>query len=157
MGCLLCGGVEFGVGKNKVKIQIPDSWETNKKSRIISVDVCMVVDLKNLWDKGIRTVECCCGHNRVDGYIAVDDKSIPLMLEMGYKNITKKQERKDLFIYPMVEREITASEYCKSKGIKNVDELSEITGITSRRLSDWWHNERKAFILLIDGWRYQKL
>lgn len=48
-----------------------------------------------------------------------------------------------------------AIDYLRLRGINSFEEFSEITGITKRRLQDWWHNEGKAFKLLVDGYLYQ--
>lgn len=50
----------------------------------ICVDACMVPELKLLWREGIRTIECCCGHGKRLGYVAVDDASHEKMFELGY-------------------------------------------------------------------------
>jgi len=51
----------------------------------ICVDRCLEDEIKDLWQKGIRTTGCCCGHNIVPGYIGVIDEDIPVMKQMGYK------------------------------------------------------------------------
>ncbi len=51
----------------------------------ISIDSCLVDEIKELWSKGIRTTGCCCGHNQIAPYIGVVDEDIPKMKEMGYK------------------------------------------------------------------------
>jgi len=59
------------------------------------IDNCILPELKTLWFTGIKTVESCCGHNKSNGYIAVEDEFIEQMQAMGYVEET----RKDLF-YP---------------------------------------------------------
>lgn len=51
---------------------------------IIGVDECVLDEVKNLWSKGIETVESCCGHNITSGYIAVREKHITEMINLGY-------------------------------------------------------------------------
>ena len=70
--------VHYGDYGNYVTIKRDDE-------RDICVDACMVPELKDLWRKGIETLECCCGHGKRNGYIAVSDSSRPAMEELGYK------------------------------------------------------------------------
>jgi len=98
--CSVCSGTknDFGTYNNKVKIEMPAEWETDRECRWFWVDVCLLPELVFLWKRGIRTIECCCGHGSVEGYIAVDDCYIATMHELGYKNCKNKPDRKDLFL-----------------------------------------------------------
>lgn len=51
----------------------------------VAVDPCIVDQIKFLWGKGIETLGCCCGHNRIPAWVNVDKGSIHKMVEMGYK------------------------------------------------------------------------
>jgi hypothetical protein len=99
--CKSCHGTkkDFGTYNNKEKLTIPYEWETSKQSREIMVDSCMVTEIKWLWNNGIRTIECCCGHGVNNGYICVDDPFVEKMELLGYQNLKEKPERFDLF-YP---------------------------------------------------------
>lgn len=79
-----CVDVKMGSYKNSVALNMPESWTTNRSSRVLGIDKCLVDEIKFLWDNGIRTLECCCGHNITEGYIAVDDDSIEKMKSLGY-------------------------------------------------------------------------
>lgn len=87
-GCPYCGGTEddFGVfqNSNKILTVMPDEWETARRSRFFSIDSCLASELNMLWKKGVRTQESCCGHGKGLSYIAVDEKSIPIMESLGY-------------------------------------------------------------------------
>lgn len=52
----------------------------------VSVDICLIDEIWGLWEKGIVTTGCCCGHNSKTrpSYIGVDERFIPHMLAMGY-------------------------------------------------------------------------
>lgn len=99
--CHICGSGNsaFGTKENKVTIMMPNDWETSRENRFFDIDSCMVPEISWLWRKGVRTIECCCGHGCSNGYIAVDEQSIPIMKKYGYINTEEKPERKDLF-YP---------------------------------------------------------
>lgn len=67
----------------------------------ICVDICLATEIAELWNLGIETTGCCCGHNKGFAYIGVLDKYIDKMLELGYKiapGITP--DRRDSF-YPL--------------------------------------------------------
>ena len=69
-------GTDFS--ENQCKITTPEG-------AVISVDSCLVCELKNLWSYGIHTVASCCGHNKVDGIISVEEQDVQKMKKLGYK------------------------------------------------------------------------
>lgn len=50
-------------GKETVMV-LPDDIATHRINRTVAIDSCIVEDMKRLWDKGIQTLGCCCGHNK---------------------------------------------------------------------------------------------
>lgn len=69
----------------------------------VTVDACLAEEIKDLWNKGVVTCGCCCGHGRSLGWIGVDDSSIPIMESLGYEHYIYEEEfggveRKDGFI-----------------------------------------------------------
>jgi len=54
--------------------------------RMVNIDRCMEKEIKMLWSKGIRTIECCCGHGDA-GYIAVYEEHVEGMKILGYKRL----------------------------------------------------------------------
>lgn len=50
----------------------------------VCIDICIASEIAILWKKWIETIECCCGHNKVIGYIVVKEKSIDKMLKLWY-------------------------------------------------------------------------
>jgi hypothetical protein len=73
----LCHAVDFGTYENAVQIITPQG---NKAT----IDICMIPEIKWLWDQGVQTIECCCGHGKLPGYVAVTDDSRPIMDRLGY-------------------------------------------------------------------------
>ena len=73
----LCHNVDFGTYQNAVAIKAP--W-----GDLVTIDICMIPEIKWLWDKGIRTTNSCCGHDRTDGFIAVSEDCKKQMDELGY-------------------------------------------------------------------------
>ena len=69
----------------------------------VRVDRCIANEILSLWEKGIRTMGCCCGHGRELGFIQVMDEDIDKMLQLGYVNYIYPndfggEKRKDAFI-----------------------------------------------------------
>lgn len=74
----------------------------NYKERI-SVDACLADEIRHLWEQGIRTTGCCCGHGIMLGFIEVVEDDIAKMENMGYVHYIYEPEfggadRKDAFI-----------------------------------------------------------
>lgn len=53
-------------------------------SPTVCVDGCIKDKILELWDKGIETTGCCCGHNTGVGWVSVDPECYPSMFELGY-------------------------------------------------------------------------
>lgn len=78
-----------------VVVRVPDNilliYNRPEQDRMemVSVDRCMVDEIKKLWSEGIVTNGCCCGHNNkfIDGYIGVEPEYHEKMLSMGYKEM----------------------------------------------------------------------
>lgn len=70
------------------------------KSGKLEIDDCLVDEIKSLWDIGIHTRGCCCGHNKLDGYIEVERTDIPKMINLGYEIYKgKKINYPDTYMY----------------------------------------------------------
>lgn len=67
---------------------VTDPTEPDRPPRIggASVDKCLLPEILKLWEMGIKTTGCCCGHGHSDlSYIGVLPEYIPRMKELGYK------------------------------------------------------------------------
>ncbi len=83
-------------------------WKSSHK--YICFDKCLANELFFLWDKGIITTGCCCGHHKTErnpegengesSYIGVSEEFIPLMKKLGYKVRVNPNDltREDSFI-----------------------------------------------------------
>lgn len=75
----LCHSIDFGTYDNAVAIQAP--W-----GELITLDICVIPEIKWLWDNGVRTTGSCCGHgDRSLAVICADDNSQSKMEKLGYK------------------------------------------------------------------------
>jgi hypothetical protein len=74
----------------QVVLELPE-WSLAKKQRLqrrcppnVSIDGCIAGEIKYLWDIGIETTGCCCGHNYRRPYIGVHPNDYCAMFELGY-------------------------------------------------------------------------
>lgn len=84
--------------KNFIKCNCSDAYKES-----VQVDACLAGEIIWLWDNGIKTTGCCCGHGRHLGFIQVTDNCIERMQELGYQNYIYEDEfggekRKNAFI-----------------------------------------------------------
>lgn len=68
-------------------------------TKLVGIDRCVLPDIEALWAMGIETVESCCGHGS-QGYVAVVESAIPVMLEMGYQHDPRLVDRPEIFAWP---------------------------------------------------------
>lgn len=67
----------------------------------IWIDSCLLDEIKYLWDNGIVTTGCCCGHNLLPPYIGVDIRSSDDMKLLGYKvQYNPFDNKRDTSFYP---------------------------------------------------------
>jgi hypothetical protein len=71
-------------------LELP-AWSHARKRRLqegnpptVCVDNCIVEAIRQLWDRGIETTGCCCGHNFERGWVNVHPDDYPAMFELGY-------------------------------------------------------------------------
>lgn len=86
-----CRNVVFGSYDNQIQVNtLPDHIAAFKMKHggdpgSICLDACIAQEVQDLWELGITTTGCCCGHNQMPGFIGVIDPDIPRMKEMGYQ------------------------------------------------------------------------
>ena len=72
----------------KVLLQTPEfityNSEPERHKEVVSIDICISNEIEDLWNRGIKTTGCCCGHGRELGFIEVDEENIKDMEELGY-------------------------------------------------------------------------
>ena len=74
-----CENVEIGSYSNQITLHFPWSGEP------MGIDRCIAKEVAKLWNKGIKTTGCCCGHGKTEAYIGVVDEDIQKMKDMGYE------------------------------------------------------------------------
>jgi len=63
----------------------------------VCIDRCIVDKIKELWDLGIKTYGCCCGHGEQESFVNVDKKDIQKMIDLGYIMNHPDKTRRDTF------------------------------------------------------------
>lgn len=76
-----CVNVDFGTYKNTIWVHPPAHMP---KDGGYCLDRCIAEEVMALWMLGITTTGCCCGHNKLPGFIGVIDSDIERMKAMGY-------------------------------------------------------------------------
>ena len=87
-----------------VTVEIPAHMNEYREVRVksglsteICIDPCIYDDMCLLWSKGIITYGSCCGHNKTDSFVNVDESSIDDMMRMGYEMNHTDKTRRDTF------------------------------------------------------------
>ena len=81
-----CVNISVGSYDRQTLMKVPFAPEEKKHGGLVAIDTCLVQEIAELWFLGIDTIECCCGHNQLPGYILVDELYIKKMRSLGYKN-----------------------------------------------------------------------
>lgn len=67
------------------KCKSPWEEDNKKRNKLVAIDKCLLPEIIKLWELGIKTTGCCCGHGRTNPLINVDFDDIQRMKDMGYK------------------------------------------------------------------------
>lgn len=95
----ICGCPEMGTYRGQVILAAPD-FLRHKWPDGIGIDVCLALEVQDLWREGIHTSGHCCGHGRAPAYISVWPESISAMIELGYETLRHPDgpDRRDHFV-----------------------------------------------------------
>ena len=103
-----CKGIETGSYDNTILLGYHETMREYRDNRKnsglpengICVDRCLMDEVMSLWDAGIRTYGCCCGHNKVDAYINVDEADFDKAIRLGWIKYTfeNDHDRRDTII-----------------------------------------------------------
>ena len=55
------------------------------KNGTLEIDKCLSDEIQHLWSLGIHTLGCCCGHNKMKGFIQVERTDFKKMMDLGYE------------------------------------------------------------------------
>lgn len=86
-----CSDIDFQSYKCCYHIYLPwltkFSWEDDSQltPKLVSIDKCLLPEILQLWELGIKTTGCCCGHGKESAFIGVQKTDIEKMKKLGYK------------------------------------------------------------------------
>ena len=87
-----CNEIEFGTYDCAYNIMLPylvkDPTEPDApmQPKTVAIDKCLLPEILDLWERGIKTTGCCCGHGRSDmAFIGVKEEYIGKMKDLGYE------------------------------------------------------------------------
>jgi hypothetical protein len=78
-----CIKVSFGSYDNIKALKNP-FYPDNSAYEIIGIDNCIADEIEFLWGENIQTIASCCGHNKINGDIAVIEEDADKMYKLGY-------------------------------------------------------------------------
>jgi len=88
-----CKNVEIGSYDNQIILGYYPVMREYADNRLkeglsnygICVDRCIVDQVVELWEAGIRTYGSCCGHNKTEGFINVGEEDYEKALLLGFE------------------------------------------------------------------------
>jgi hypothetical protein len=86
-----CADIPFQTYECSYKIYPPwkckFDWEDDSKKEpvLVCIDKCLLPEILKLWEMGIKTTGCCCGHGKDKPFISVDFDDIQKMKDLGYE------------------------------------------------------------------------
>lgn len=87
-----CSEIKFGSYDCAYNIMLPylvtDPTKPEKppEPKTVAIDKCLLPEILKLWEMGIKTTGCCCGHGRDDmSFIGVRPEYIGRMKSLGYE------------------------------------------------------------------------
>lgn len=86
-----CSDIGFGTYNCAYNIMLPylvkDPTDPDRPPfpKTVAIDKCLLPEILKLWELGIKTTGCCCGHgNKNLAFIGVDPRYIGKMKQLGY-------------------------------------------------------------------------
>ena len=119
-----CKAVKLVPPSNFIKMNCGSGYKNE-----VVVDECLSEEIKWLWENGIRTTGCCCGHGCDLGFIQVDKQDVEKMEKLGYQqylyvDTLNGADRLDAFI-PKTTRHKTTNKIRYRFEIKNRTNMGE--------------------------------
>lgn len=82
----LCGLPHYGEYTGQVLLAAP-TFLKHKWPSGIGIDVCLALEIQELWKAGVETSGHCCGHGMSDPFISVWPNSVEKMRALGYEQL----------------------------------------------------------------------
>ena len=95
----MCKCKNILIGSYDRQVSMKDPFNTrNRNDGWVCIDICICQEIAELWYRGIKTYESCCGHNKSRGYIMVGEEDKNKMKELGYRQ-DKNWKEDNLFCF----------------------------------------------------------
>lgn len=93
-GCF-CENIDFGTYKHTVGMKCPhikrnDGW--------VCIDICISQEIAELWYKGVKTLNSCCGHQKLLSSVIVAPESYGTMQTLGYSEGTAQSGLPEFYL-----------------------------------------------------------
>lgn len=124
-----------GTHAGNVNLVAPD-WLKESYPNGVCIDVCIALEITNLWNAGVKTLNSCCGHGATAASIVVADESINEMIELGYQLDPNYPNRSDIFLAKTNLDAITSMQTDKLENERFHHALSSAVGILSLKISE---------------------
>lgn len=82
---MTCKDIGFGTYDCCYNIMPPFRCGFGNGFKDVAIDKCLIREIIDLWEKGIKTTGCCCGHDKTEPFIGVEFEDIDKMKALGYK------------------------------------------------------------------------
>lgn len=83
---MMCNDIKYGTYDCAYNIMLPFKCSFDNEFKYVAVDKCLIKEIIGLWEQGIHTTGCCCGHGDInEAFIGVIFEDIPKMKALGYK------------------------------------------------------------------------
>lgn len=80
-----CNEINYGSYDCAYNIMPPFKCGFDNKFKYIAIDKCLIKEIIDLWEQGVHTTGCCCGHGDTSkAFIGVDFEDIDKMKALGY-------------------------------------------------------------------------
>ena len=82
---MMCNDIKYGTYDCAYNIMPPFKCGFGNEFKYVAVDKCLIKEIIDLWEQGIHTTGCCCGHGDINkAFIGVIFEDIPKMKALGY-------------------------------------------------------------------------
>lgn len=129
--CISCNQPREGQTDGQVVLDPNEYFQWASVARLVSVDACIAEDIRRLWEAGVLTKGSCCGHNKRNPDVVLDEGVDPRLaigilgkgwdvLQWQLVNCSKVAEDKSLEAKKEYTRRTRASNYEHSMRLEGI-------------------------------------
>lgn len=84
-----CSDIKYGTFDCAYNIMLPYFVAGEEPTKYVCIDKCLLREILSLWEMGIKTTGCCCGHgNKDNAFIGVLPYYIPHMKKTWLQSVS---------------------------------------------------------------------